>query len=83
MIWEAVDDDAFDAHWRARAKHLAEGPTAAYRAVKQAIRGSFDQNLQDQLMTEAELQGDCGKTRDFQEGVLAFMEKRPAKYEGR
>ncbi len=83
MIWEAVEDDGFDAHWRARAAHLASGPTSAYSAVKQAIRGTYEKTLPDQLLVEAELQGVCGKTRDFQEGVLAFMEKRPAKFEGR
>ena len=83
MIWEAVEDDKFDAHWRERAAHLAAGPTAAYAAVKKAIRGSFDNRLEVQLETEARLQGDCGKSRDFREGVLAFMEKRPAKFEGR
>jgi len=83
MIWAHVADDAFEAHWKARARHLAEGPTAAYLAVKQAMRGSFDASLQDQLMTEAKLQGACGKSRDFQEGVVAFLEKRPARFEGR
>jgi 2-(1,2-epoxy-1,2-dihydrophenyl)acetyl-CoA isomerase len=83
MIWEAVGDAEFDAHWRDRAAHLAKGPTAAYGAVKQAIRGSFDNNLVDQLAAEAHLQGQCGKSRDFQEGVVAFMEKRPAVFEGR
>lgn len=83
MIWEAVPDAEFEAIWRARAAHLAAGPTLAYRAVKQAIRGSFEATLPDQLATEAHLQGKCGKSRDFQEGVVAFMEKRPAKFEGR
>jgi 2-(1,2-epoxy-1,2-dihydrophenyl)acetyl-CoA isomerase len=83
MIWAAVADEGFDAEWRARAAQLANGPTAAYAAVKQAIRGSFDSTLPDQLNTEAHLQGLCGKSRDFQEGVVAFMEKRPAKFEGR
>ncbi len=83
MIWEAVADDDFDAHWRKRATQLAVGPTAAYRAVKKAIRGSFDNSLDEQLMNEAHLQGKCGQTRDFREGVVAFMEKRPAKFEGR
>ncbi|MFP4045412.1 MAG: enoyl-CoA hydratase-related protein [Rhodosalinus sp.] len=83
MIWEAVEDDAFDAHWRKRAAHLAQGPTRAYNAVRQAIRGAFEAGLEDQLMLEAQLQGQCGKTRDLQEGVMAFLEKRPAKYEGR
>jgi 2-(1,2-epoxy-1,2-dihydrophenyl)acetyl-CoA isomerase len=83
LIWEAVADDAFDAHWRGRAAHLAAGPTAAYAAVKTAIRGSFDKTLDYQLSTEAHLQGECGRSRDFREGVLAFMEKRPARFEGR
>jgi len=83
MIWEAVSPDLFEETWKARATHLAKGPTAAYAAVKEAIRGSWNQTLDDQLMTEAKLQGQCGKSRDFKEGVLAFMEKRPAKFEGR
>ena len=83
MIWEAVADDEFTDHWYGRASKLAKGPTAAYARVKQAIRGSYDNSLDDQLALEAKLQGECGKTRDFKEGVLAFLEKRPAKYEGR
>ena len=83
MIWEAVPDDGFDAHWRARAAHLASGPTAAYAAVKAALRASFGNGLSEQLSLEAELQGRCGRTRDFREGVLAFMEKRKAVFEGR
>ncbi|MEC3860450.1 enoyl-CoA hydratase-related protein [Mesobacterium sp. TK19101] len=83
MIWEAVPDAEFEAHWTARAAHLAKGPTAAYQRVKQSLRASFDNSLEDQLALEARLQGECGKTRDFKEGVVAFLEKRPAVYEGR
>ena len=83
MIWEAVADDAFDGHWKSRAAHLAAGPTEAYRHVKTAIRGSFENDLDGQLALEAKLQGKCGKTRDFKEGVMSFLEKRPARYEGR
>ncbi|KIT17279.1 enoyl-CoA hydratase-related protein [Jannaschia aquimarina] len=83
MIWEAVPDEDFVAHWAERARHLATGPTGAYAAVKEAIRGSYDHTRDEQLAVEAKLQGRCGKSRDFQEGVLAFLEKRPAKFEGR
>ena len=83
MIWEAVADDAFAAQWRARASQLAKGPTAAYARVKQALRVSFDNTLDEQLALEGRLQGQCGKTRDFKEGVVAFLGKRPAVYEGR
>jgi len=83
MIWEAVEDDAFADHWWGRANKLAKGPTAAYAHVKQAIRGTYDNTMDEQLALEARLQGECGKTRDFKEGVLAFLEKRPANFEGR
>ncbi|MBK1635037.1 enoyl-CoA hydratase-related protein [Rhodovulum adriaticum] len=83
MIWEAVPEDGFEAHWRARAAHLAVGPTLAYGRLKQAIRQSYDNALEDQLALEAELQGDCGKSHDFKEGVVAFLEKRRARFEGR
>lgn len=83
LIWEAVDDASFEAHWRARAQHLASGPTQAFSRIKQALRVSLGNDLEDQLMLEARLQGQAGKTRDFKEGVLAFLEKRPARFEGR
>lgn len=83
LIWEAVPDDAFDTHWRKRAAYLANGPTAGFGAIKKAIRGTYEKTLPQQLAIEAHLQGDCGRSRDFAEGVVAFMEKRPPKFEGR
>lgn len=83
MIWEAVPDADFDAHWRAKAAHLAAGPTAAYRAVKEVIRATWDNSFDEQLALEAREQGKCGKSRDFKEGVLSFMEKRAPSFEGR
>ena len=83
MIWEAVPDDAFEARWWARAHHLATGPTAAYRGIKTALRRSYGNDLDGQLALEAELQGAAGRSRDFKEGVLAFLEKRAARFEGR
>jgi len=83
MIWEAVPDADFTNRVETRATTLARGPTEAYRAIKQAMRRSFERDLDSQLALEAELQGRCGKSRDFKEGVLAFLEKRPARFEGR
>ena len=83
MIWEAVPDAAFEARVAARAGQLAQGPTETYRRIKEAMRGSFDNSLDAQLDAEARLQGEAGKTRDFLEGVMAFLEKRPAAFEGR
>ena len=83
MIWEAVPDESFAAHIASRAGALAMGPTVAYRGVKQALRASYTNDLDAQLAMEARLQGACGQTRDFMEGVVAFLEKRPAAFEGR
>lgn len=83
LIWEAVEEAAFDAHWRARAKHLATGPTMAFAAAKRVIRASWHNDLETQLAAEASEQGDCGQSRDFREGVVAFMEKRKPNFEGR
>ena len=83
MIWEAVPDDRFAEVVAARAAHLASGPTLAYRAVKQALRGSFERDLAAQLELEARLQGECGNSADFREGVAAFLGKRPARFTGR
>jgi 2-(1,2-epoxy-1,2-dihydrophenyl)acetyl-CoA isomerase len=83
MIYESVPAAGFDAHWRDRAGQIAQGPTVAYRHLKTALRRSADNNLSDQLTLEAELQGLCGKSRDFREGVVAFLDKRPPVFEGR
>ena len=82
MIYEAVADDRFAAHVHARATHLAQGPTAAYSALKQALRRGLTNDLPTQLALEAELQGRMGQTHDFREGVAAFLEKRPARFTG-
>lgn len=83
MIYEAMPDGAFAAHWRTRAGHLAEGPTQAYRALKEAMRASAANSFEGQLALEARLQSRCGATQDFREGVAAFLEKRSAHFTGR
>ncbi|SEM46975.1 2-(1,2-epoxy-1,2-dihydrophenyl)acetyl-CoA isomerase [Loktanella fryxellensis] len=83
MIYEVADAATFADHWQARARHLAQGPTATYGHIKTALRASFDNDLTQQLALEARLQGACGRTDDFREGVTAFMQKRKAQFTGR
>jgi 2-(1,2-epoxy-1,2-dihydrophenyl)acetyl-CoA isomerase len=83
LIWEWVPDEAFAERVQERALHLAQGPTVAYRLIKQALRNTYGHGIDEQLELEARLQGEAGRTRDFREGVMAFLEKRPARYEGR
>ena len=83
LIWEVVDDEALDTRARELAERLAKGPTKAYRLMKEALRDSQTNDLASQLELEARLQKEAGNSRDFREGVMAFLEKRPAVYEGR
>ncbi|MEL6570376.1 MAG: enoyl-CoA hydratase-related protein [Pseudomonadota bacterium] len=83
MIYECIPDDDFAQRWQDRAMQLANGPTKAYQHLKEAMKASAHNDFEHQLAVEAKMQGKCGQTRDFQEGVVAFLEKRPAVYEGR
>jgi 2-(1,2-epoxy-1,2-dihydrophenyl)acetyl-CoA isomerase len=83
MIWAAVPDEELGPAVAARASQLARGPAVAYRLIKRALRESLGNGLAEQLALEAALQGEAGRSRDFREGVAAFIEKRPARYEGR
>ncbi len=80
MIYEAVPDAGFAAHWRKRAQGLAKGPALALSETKRLLRGSFDNTLQDQMKAEAAAQARCGASDDFREGVAAFLAKRPAEF---
>ena len=83
LIWEAVPDADFPTHWQARAAQLASGPTRAYAEIRAATRAALSRELDTHIEDEAARQGALGQTRDFREGLLAFLEKRPATFEGR
>jgi 2-(1,2-epoxy-1,2-dihydrophenyl)acetyl-CoA isomerase len=61
---------------------LAAGPTRSYAASKRALNRMLYRDLEGQLDLEAELQHALARTQDFQEGVLAFVEKREADFQG-
>ncbi len=83
MIWEVAPDAELQAVARRRAETLAKGPTEAFRRMREALRASASATWEEQLETEARLQAESGRSRDFLEGVVAFREKRAAKFEGR
>ncbi len=82
MIWQVVDDEQLDATATDMAKHLAAMPTKALASIRKAINASADNDLKTQLEIERQSQYELGQTQDFQEGVLAFMQKRAAHFTG-
>ena len=61
---------------------LAAGPTRSYASSKKALNRMLYPDLDGQLNLEAELQHALARTKDFQEGVSAFVEKREAAFQG-
>ena len=62
---------------------IAAGPPLAVRAAKRAVRAAAELPLADGLRAERAAFFDLFATADQQEGMRAFMEKRPPAWTGR
>jgi 2-(1,2-epoxy-1,2-dihydrophenyl)acetyl-CoA isomerase len=82
MIYKVFPADQFEEASREIAATLAVMPTMGLAYTKQALNASFSNTLDEQLQTEDRLQLAASQTYDYQEGVTAFMEKRPAIFKG-
>ncbi len=82
MIYKFFPDDTFVAEAEKIAVTLAALPTKGLAYTKQALNKSLEQNLEQQLQTEDEYQQKAALTKDFKEGVIAFMEKRKPNFKG-
>ena len=64
------------------ARHFAAGPPGSYAGIKRAINNASYKELANQLELETVEQVQRARSKDFIEGVLAFMQKRPAQFTG-
>jgi 2-(1,2-epoxy-1,2-dihydrophenyl)acetyl-CoA isomerase len=83
MIWDVAADgeDCVEAAMKL-AQRLAVLPTQALVATRQLLRAAASRDLDAQLDAERDMQSALGRTHDYIEGVMAFREKRPAKFKG-
>jgi 2-(1,2-epoxy-1,2-dihydrophenyl)acetyl-CoA isomerase len=82
LIYKVVDDENLQYEATNFAKHLATQPTHGLALTKQALQASQTNTLEEQLLLEQQLQQVAGNSYDYKEGVMAFIEKRPAEYKG-
>jgi 2-(1,2-epoxy-1,2-dihydrophenyl)acetyl-CoA isomerase len=83
MIWRVVEDGELMAEAQRLARHLAGQATRGLALIKRALNATWDNSFDAQLDLERDLQTIAGRTRDYQEGVAAFLQKRAPKFEGR
>lgn len=82
LIYRVCPAEELPSESLALALRLAKGPTRAYGLIKRAFNASLTNSLEEQLAMERELQGQAAESRDFQEGVRAFQEKRAPRFKG-
>ena len=82
MINSVVADGELMSQVMAMAEKLANAPTAAIGHIKKLLDASAVSDYGSQLDWERKAQIEAGKTKDFAEGVQAFLEKRPPRFVG-
>ncbi len=82
MIYKHFPDENFTTETEKIVVALSMAPTSGLAFTKQALNKSMEQNLEQQLYTEDMLQQKAALTKDFKEGVEAFIEKRKPKFRG-
>jgi 2-(1,2-epoxy-1,2-dihydrophenyl)acetyl-CoA isomerase len=82
LVNQVSPDDELQAEAGALVERMAKGPTRSYAGSKRALNRMLYPDLEGQLELEADLQHELARTRDFQEGVSAFVEKRDPAFTG-
>jgi 2-(1,2-epoxy-1,2-dihydrophenyl)acetyl-CoA isomerase len=82
LVARVVPGDAVVAEAQALAARLAASAPRALALTKRALEASWGATLEEQLETEADLQGEAGATADHAEGIGAFVERRAPRFRG-
>jgi len=82
LIYRVVEDAQLMAEAKKLASDLASGPTVSLSLIRKLYWDSNENTYEQQLNLERQMQRKAGSTADFNEGVRAFLEKRPAKFKG-
>lgn len=78
-----VEPDQLMAKTLEIARRLANGPTVAYRYMKENLNRAMAGEVEDCLDLEATHHVHCGQTEDHREATKAFVEKREPVFKGR
>jgi 2-(1,2-epoxy-1,2-dihydrophenyl)acetyl-CoA isomerase len=82
IIHRVVPDADLESATAALVDQLAGGPTVAIGLTKHCIQRSLETGLAEAMQGESFALELSSRTADFKEGLLAFKERRAAKFEG-
>lgn len=82
MIYKSFPAEQFQEAVQKFAEQLAQMPTKGLGLTKRLLNASWQNDLSQQLKLEGAVQVEAAETHDYQEGVRAFLEKRPAQFKG-
>ena len=82
LVNRVVPDDELQSTSDELLERLANGPTRSYAGAKRLLNRRMYADLAGQLDAEANAQREQGSSKDFIEGVIAFVEKRPPNFTG-
>lgn len=83
LVARVAEDDALQTTAGEIAAKLAAKPTIALGLIRAQVKAALNSTLSETLSIEAQHQRIAGKTEDFREGVIAFLQKRPPEFKGK
>jgi 2-(1,2-epoxy-1,2-dihydrophenyl)acetyl-CoA isomerase len=82
LINASWPDEEFEKRAEALLLRLSNGPTRSYAGTKRELNHWAYSGMAEHLALEASIQGKLGQSKDFLEGLTAFVEKRPSRFTG-
>ena len=82
IAWEIYQEDNFKQGAMELCQKLATMPTKSLGYLKRCLAKASTSSLNEQLNHERDFQRLAGRTKDYQEGVTAFLEKRQPNFTG-
>ena len=83
LVNEVVPSGELISRAEAILKQIAANAPLSIKYALQAVNNGVETSLSEGLLLEASLVAICTSTEDKKEGTSAFLEKRPAKFQGR